>query len=136
MLKRLVKEIFKCRHKNALLSGGNEGYCPDCGKYVKKAYYIIRCDCCGIKRSAKKSFDEIAPTEKFCTNCGSKEYIVEKYERLNLVDINYAIETKETVEEKGPINELEIWVDEVRPEKTRNEKSAPVMIGQMKYLTG
>lgn len=111
MLKKFLNTIFKCRHRNAILNN-NEGYCPDCGQYIKKSYHVLRCTNCGIKRKAKKKFDEIIPSEKFCTNCGSCLYEVEKYDKLNFVDINYAIEVKEAIEDIGAINELEIWIDD------------------------
>ena len=88
----------KCRHTHALLNS-NEGYCPDCGVYLKKYYYVLRCKCCAHKRqSARAAFhntDEIIPISKFCPVCGGEEYYIEKYEKLNLTDINYAIEVKE-----------------------------------------
>ncbi|MDO5437556.1 MAG: hypothetical protein Q4F80_05105 [bacterium] len=134
MFKKFIKEIFKCRHKNAILYS-NEGYCPDCGKYLKKTYYIVRCACCDIKRHAKKNFDVIAPVEKFCTNCGCHDYIIEKYEKLNLVDINYAIEVKEAIENEGAINEIEIWIDDNKeaPSNGRQKENLP-LIGKVKYL--
>ncbi len=131
-IKKLLSEIFKCHHKNAILHS-NEGFCPDCGKYLKKTYYIIRCAHCDIKRGAKKQFENIVPTEKFCTNCGHNEYIIEKYDKLNIVDINYAIEVKEVIEENIPINELEIWID--NNQKKEEKKTVP-LIGQMRYLQG
>ncbi len=112
MFKKFLNQIFKCRHRNAILNN-DEGYCPDCGKYIKKSYYVLRCANCGIKRHAKKKFDIIIPSEKFCTSCGSSDCEIEKYEKLNFVDINYAIEIKEVIENADyPINEIEIWIDE------------------------
>lgn len=133
MLKRLVKRIFSCNHKNALLNS-NEGFCPDCGKYLKKSYYVIRCKDCGIKRSVKKKFDEIVPAEKFCTCCGCSEYVIEKYEKLNFVDINYAIEVKEVIENNEPVNELEIWIDKESKPRKNSLNEAPPLISEVKYL--
>ena len=132
MLKRLVKNLFKCSHKNALINS-NEGFCPDCGQYLRKTYYVVRCNDCGIKRFAKKKFNEITPSEKFCTCCGSENFIVEKYQKLNFVDINYAIEVKEEIENKGAINELEIWIDENKKQDKKNPEPKP-LIGEVKYL--
>ena len=68
----------KCRHTNALLNS-NEGYCPDCGVYLKKYYYVLRCGCCSHKREASKSclgkHNEITPISKFCPICGGKDFI-------------------------------------------------------------
>lgn len=111
MFKKFLKEIFKCRHKTAILTS-DEGYCPECGKYLKKVYYIVRCDCCGIKRTAKRKFNEISPVGKYCTNCGESSYKIEKCDKLNIVDVNYAIEVKEEVENNSAVNELEIWIED------------------------
>ncbi len=131
--KKYIKDLFKCRHKNALLYS-NEGFCPDCGRYLKKNYYVVRCAHCDFKRAAKKNFDEIAPVEKFCTNCGESGFIIEKYDRLNFVDINYAIEVKEEVERESLSLGFEIWVDKA-PATTEKEKpdKMPPLIGRIKY---
>ena len=88
----------KCRHTHALLNS-NEGYCPDCGVYLKKYYYVLRCKCCAHKREASRAafggVKEIVPISRFCPVCGGEEFYIEKYEKLNFVDINYAIEVKE-----------------------------------------
>ncbi|MCD8025292.1 MAG: hypothetical protein LUE64_07140 [Candidatus Gastranaerophilales bacterium] len=110
MIKKFFRNILKCSHKNALLHG-NEGYCPDCGEYIRKSYYIVRCNCCGIKREAKRRFDEIMPKEKFCTNCGNADYTVEKHEKLSFTDINYALEVKEQAYKYGETEKMEIWID-------------------------
>ena len=34
------KKQNKCTHKNALLTS-ETGYCPDCGQYLEKNYYLI-----------------------------------------------------------------------------------------------
>ena len=134
MLKRFIKNIFSCRHKNAL-KGTNEGFCPDCGKYLKKRYYVVRCADCDVKRIAKKRFDEITPVDKFCTCCGSSDFVIEQYENLNFVDINYAIEVKEVIEDNSAINELEIWVDNNKENKpSKKENQNPPLISEMKYL--
>ncbi len=143
-IKKIIKEIFKCKHKNAILNS-EEGYCPDCGKYVKKSYYIVRCNCCGIKRIAKKSFDEIIPQEKFCTNCGTQEYTVEKCTKLNIVDVNYAIEVKEAIDETLKEDDIEIWIEGADKKDnysglnnsadTQTHEPAKIPILQNRYIT-
>lgn len=133
MLSAILKDFIKCQHKNAC-NAQSEGYCPDCGKFIKKSYYVIRCSHCGIKRIAKKTFKGITPTEKFCTNCGEQEFVIEKYNKLNFSDINYAIEVKEVIEDDSPINELEIWIEESKTPPRQN-KEAPSLIGEVKYLS-
>lgn len=131
-IKKLIRKLFSCKHRNALLNS-DEGYCPDCGKYIKKSYYIIRCSCCDIKRKAKNCFNEITPTEKFCTNCGHNEYFIEKCENLNLVDINYAIEIKEVIDETSDYKNVKIWIDGNNIEKEPEIYNTP-LLGEIKYL--
>lgn len=128
----IISNGSKCRHSNALLNS-NEGYCPDCGKYLKKYYYVLRCGCCNHKREAARAVfgknGEIIPVSKFCPVCGGKEFYVEKYETLNLVDINYAIEVKEEFSFEDAYfensSETKVWVENVEEE---NFKTPPLLI--------
>lgn len=106
------KNKNKCTHKNALLNS-SEGYCPDCGQYLIKNYYLVRCSCCDIKRQAKISWGEIIPTEKFCSNCGNQDYYIEKIDSVNFIDAQYAIYLKEIADEiKNLHPEAQIWVED------------------------
>ena len=100
ILIKLIKNKLKCSHKNALLNS-NSGYCPDCGQYLVKKYYIVRCARCDIKRMARLVWDEIVPVNKFCSNCGSSEYYIEQIDKVNFIDAKYAIYIK-----------TQVWVDE------------------------
>lgn len=119
----IISNSSKCRHYNALLNS-NEGYCPDCGKYLKKYYYVLRCECCNHKREAARAVfkgkSEIVPLSKYCPVCGGEKFYVEKYETLNLVDINYAIEVKEELSFEDAYFEnnsrTEVWVEHVKEE--------------------
>ena len=66
----------KCRHTNALLNS-NEGYCPDCGVYLKKYYYVLRCKCCAHKREATRAafcnVKEIIPVARYFIEKLTKE---------------------------------------------------------------
>lgn len=115
-----IKKFFSCRHKRALLHA-NEGFCPDCGKYVKKSYYLARCSFCDIKRRAKYSFGKIAPEEKYCVNCGEEHFVVEKYDTLKLVDIDYAIEVKEETQNELKTEKIEIWIENNNPPPSNNQ---------------
>lgn len=107
-----IKKQNKCSHKNALLCS-NQGYCPDCGQYLVKNYYLVRCSRCDIKRQAKISWGEIVPSDKFCSNCGSSEYYIEKLDSVNFVDATYAVYLKEIANEMQILHpEAQIWVDE------------------------
>ena len=96
ILIKLLKKHNKCTHKNALLHS-EQGYCPDCGQYLVKSYYLLRCSCCGVKREAKVVFGEILPKDNFCTNCGCEDYYIEKIDKITFIDANYAIYLKEPV---------------------------------------
>ncbi len=101
----------KCSHRNALLNS-EEGYCPDCGKYLKKYYYIIRCKHCDIKRKGEVLYQGIYPVDSFCENCGGDDFYVEKLEKINFFDIKYAIISKEVVEEENSLQEVfQIWTE-------------------------
>lgn len=111
ILIKLIERKNKCSHKNALLTQ-NAGYCPDCGQYLVKNYYLVRCSRCDIKREAKIFWGEIVPKNKFCENCGSMEYYIEKIDSINFVDANYALYLKEIADELKILHpEAQIWVE-------------------------
>lgn len=106
------KNKNKCTHKNALLTT-SEGYCPDCGQYLKKNYYLIRCTRCDIKRTAKLCWGEVVPEDKYCSNCGETDYYIEKLDSVNFIDAKYAVYLKEIEDEfKNRYPESQIWVEE------------------------
>ena len=106
------KKQNKCTHKNALLTS-ETGYCPDCGQYLEKNYYLIRCQRCEIKREAKLSWGEVVPVDKFCSNCGCEEYYIEKLDKVSFIDARYAVYIKEIAQELQTLHpEVQIWVDE------------------------
>ena len=112
ILLKFIKNKNKCNHKNALLHTDN-GYCPDCGQYLIKNYYLIRCSRCDIKREAKLAWGEIIPTQKFCSNCGEQNYYIEKLDKVSFIDAKYAIYLKEIASEIQTLHpESQIWVDE------------------------
>ncbi len=102
----------KCKHKKALLHS-NEGYCPECGQYLIKSYYLVRCSRCDIKREAKFSWGEIVPNDKYCSNCGCEDYYIEKLDKVNFIDAKYAVYIKEIADELQTLHpEAQIWVEE------------------------
>lgn len=109
----LFQKKFQCVHKNALIYA-NEGYCPDCGAYLKKYFYIIRCANCDIKREGSKQLDKFVPETHFCRNCGGREFYVNKLEKISFIDIRYAIHSKELVECENELRALfsQIWVED------------------------
>ena len=112
VLVAFLKNKNNCNHKNALLYS-DCGYCPDCGEYLVKNYYLVRCLRCDIKREAKIVWGEVVPKEKFCSNCGARDFYIEKIDKVNFVDVNYAVYLKEIVNEVSSLHpEAQIWVDE------------------------
>lgn len=85
------------------------GYCPDCGKFVRNEWYITRCACCGVKLKTNARNGEIFPQNHYCTNCGSKEFTIEKLPSINFIDINFAVLQKKVVEEDLKVNTTQCW---------------------------
>ncbi len=98
----------KCLHEK-ITPNINHAYCPDCGKFVQNEWYITRCSCCGVKMKAMLHHNQIIPQYKFCHNCGSKEYTVEKINTINFIDINYAVLVKKEIEEELRFNSTQSW---------------------------
>lgn len=106
-------EIFgltkKCKHNNVPIDQ-DICYCPDCGELVENQWYLVRCACCGMKEVATVRNGEVVPLENFCHNCGCKGYVVERLEKLDCININYATLVREIV--KNEINEYtQSWLD-------------------------
>lgn len=99
----------KCQHDKVPIDV-EIGYCPDCGELVENKWYITRCGCCGVKERATIRNDEVVPEDDFCHNCGSKSYIVEKIDKIDCININYAIVVREIIQNE--INEYtQSWQD-------------------------
>ncbi len=88
----------------------NSSYCPDCGEYVENRWYITRCECCGMKQRTIVFKGKVEPDERFCRNCGNSSFLVEELNKIDVVNINYAVVLKKTmVKRKGFIQS---WVEE------------------------
>lgn len=85
-----------CRHDKIDINRAT-GYCPDCGEYIENHWYISRCACCGIKQVAKVLNGKISADAKYCRNCGSNSFIVEELEKIDIVNIHYAVLLKQTL---------------------------------------
>lgn len=99
---------LKCTH-DKIRPDVEQGYCPDCGKLIKNEWYITRCNCCGVKMKAMVKNGEIVPQEHFCSNCGGEDFTVEKIEKINFIDINFAVLVKKEVEEEKFCNTVKCW---------------------------
>ena len=89
----------KCRHEK-VAPNIDFGYCPDCGKAIRNNWYIARCACCGLKLVTIERDGIVTPQNKFCTNCGSHDYIIEKLENINVININYAVLIREEIKKQ------------------------------------
>ena len=88
----------KCQHVS-VMPNLEKSYCPDCGKLIKNDWYITRCACCGVKLKTMTRNGKILPQNHYCTNCGSSEFVEEKLEGINFIDINFAVLVKTEIEE-------------------------------------
>ena len=87
----------KCSHDKVPLTE-DVCYCPDCGELIENRWYITRCSCCGVKLKAIIKDDNIMPQEKFCHNCGAKQFEIERVNKINFIDINYAVLVKTAIQ--------------------------------------
>ena len=85
------------------------GYCPDCGKLIQNEWYITRCASCGVKMKAMVKNGQIVPQNHYCGNCGGDNYKVEKLDKINFIDINFAVLIKKEVEEEKICPTTRCW---------------------------
>lgn len=85
-------------------------YCPDCGELVENQWFILRCACCGVKIKAVLKNGKIVPLEKHCTNCGMANFNVEKVEKVNFINVDYAVLIKTAVKSEN-VDFTQSWVD-------------------------
>ena len=72
-------------------------YCPDCGELVENQWYLVRCACCGVKLAGIIKNGVIIPEKHYCHNCGSKDFVIERINKINFIDIRYAVLLKAVV---------------------------------------
>ena len=89
----------KCKHER-VAPNIDFGYCPDCGKAIRNEWYLARCACCGLKLVTVERDGVVYPQNKFCTNCGSHDYVIEKLENINVININYAVLIRQELEKE------------------------------------
>ena len=110
MLLDFLKYKRECQHNNVPIDV-EEAYCPDCGAYVQNKWFLVRCSCCNIKRSSHSKYNEIIPDAKFCQNCGSTEFYVEELEKVNFIDVHYAVHKKIVVNQEG-MTTRQVWIEQ------------------------
>lgn len=127
----MILDFFKIKHEcqhHKVSPEVEEAYCPDCGALVQNKWYLIRCACCNIKRSAHTHYNDIIPDTKFCKNCGSSEFYIQEIEKPNITDIHYAV-FKKVVIKQDNISIRQVWVEEKEPvqeKKSPEIKTIPV----------
>ena len=106
-----ITELFNKECKHERFSADKDiGYCPDCGELIENQWYMVRCACCGVKHKAIVKNGKIISLDKFCENCGSKEFVVERLNKINFIDINYAVLVKTVLDNKFQAY-TQVWTD-------------------------
>lgn len=98
-----------CQHEK-ITPDIKAGYCPDCGEYIENRWYITRCKCCGIKQKTLIRNGKVIAETKFCKNCGDNSFNVEALEKLDIVNVNYAVVLKHIVESKRR-SFIQTWIE-------------------------
>ncbi len=95
-----ILELFKfhkvCQHSK-ISPDVDYAYCPDCGELIENQWYLIRCACCGVKLKGLIKNCQIIPEKNFCHNCGANDYVIERINKINFIDISYAVLVKAVV---------------------------------------
>lgn len=108
-----ILELFKfnkvCQHSK-IRPDVDFAYCPDCGELIENQWYLVRCDCCGVKIKAIIKNGEIIPEKNYCHNCGTREYVIERINKINFIDISYAVLVKAKVSHSFT-NFTQSWVE-------------------------
>lgn len=88
-------------------------YCPDCGELIENQWYLVRCVSCGLKEIATVKNGKVVPLNDFCKNCGSSGYTVERLEKIDCININYAVLVRAVV--KNETQEYsQSWVEAIQ----------------------
>lgn len=113
LLNKLLSKNQKCTHEHVGVNC-DFGYCPDCGALIENHWYIVKCSCCGLKHKAVVKNGKIVPVNNFCHNCGSEDYIVEKLETIDFININYAALIRKESKPQVKQNLTQCWVDSTK----------------------
>lgn len=126
MLFDFFKIKHECKHTKVPVDV-EEAYCSDCGALVQNKWFLVRCACCNIKRSAHIHYNDIIPDTKFCKNCGSDEFYIQELENLNFTDVRYAVFKKIVINQQNKhISTRQIWVEEEKTEQISEIKTLPL----------
>ncbi len=108
-----ILELFKfnrtCNHTN-VRPDADFVYCPDCGELIENQWYLVRCSCCGVKLPGIIKNGLIIPEKHFCHNCGAHDSTIERINKINFIDISYAVLLKAVVPNNS-FNYTQSWVE-------------------------
>ena len=109
----IILDLFRkkrvCRHTR-VTPDAEFAYCPDCGELIENQWYLSRCACCGVKLKSVIRNNEIVPEERFCCNCGTRGHLIERLDKINFIDINFAVLVKATMP-FGVRNYTQSWIE-------------------------
>ncbi len=109
----IILDLFRknkvCTHDRVRLDS-DLSYCPDCGELIENQWFLTRCACCGVKLKSTIVNGEIVPERHFCKNCGAEEFVVQRLDKINFIDIDYAV-LKKNVVKPDVENLVQSWVD-------------------------
>lgn len=123
-----IKYLFQkqeCAHSN-VCTENDMTYCPDCGELIEINWYLLRCKCCGKKRTGIMKNGVIFPLTNYCSNCGVKPYVIEKIKNINYFDINFAVIKKEPIQNNKVKEYSQVWIEKVTPPEKTN-KNLPLL---------
>ena len=100
----------RCTH-DKVNPGFDMEYCPDCGELIENQWFLTRCACCGIKHKSIIKNNQIVAAEKFCHNCGSSDFVVERLPKINFIDVSFAVIVKKVFCSKDKTSYTQSWVD-------------------------
>lgn len=109
MLMEFLKFNKTCSHSK-ISPDVDFAYCPDCGELIENQWYLVRCACCGVKLKGFIKNGKIIPEKNYCHNCGNHEFTVERIDKINFIDISYAVLVKAIVETNSK-SFTQSWVD-------------------------
>jgi len=56
--------------------------------------------------------NSLVPVDKHCSKCGSSDFYIEKKEKLDFFDLNYAVMTKEEINVISKSSKIiQIWIE-------------------------
>lgn len=119
MIFDFLKQKHECLHINVPIDV-DEAYCPDCGALIKNKWYLVRCSCCNIKRTAHTEYTKIKPNTKYCPNCGCSDFYIQELDNINFTDVHYAI-LKKVIIPQTHHSTRQIWIEkeEYLPEEKK-----------------